>query len=394
MVSKHITMTAAVILLALAGTVSAETVYVEPGGDIQGAVNSMHQLVPASHWEDWNEVIVAPGTFELSSGLTILPGVRLMGSGPGSTILLVSGASGVRMREFSMISGFTIQVSDLVGITANRAYDGPNIIMKCNIEKTGTISGAGIDIVGGQVQTSWIADCYIGHFWTGISATDSGVNIARCQFYGTGGDAVRVQSSATKQLTATVPLLGRADDLENTALNQFRMIGGQCLRNQTSAQVQAEMNDWGVYEESAIQAKISGPADSGPFLGKSIGPGTLVANVVDGSSSPIPVTANPTCTIPAAGLTGQRDPVSERFVFNGVPEGAWSVQASAVGYGATSKTVTVSSLNITPVTLNLSSGGGGCGAKNARAAYACCALLLWGAGYRRRRRGEGAPPAD
>ena len=137
---------------------------------------------------------------------------------------------------------------------------------------------------------------------------------------------------------------------------------------------------------AAIAVMVAAPAYLGQMGCPAPGVGTVLASVVDTSSVPVPQSAGTTCSIPALSMTGTWDPVSERFVFNGVPAGQYTVMASASGYGSGSALVDVYSLQTSSVTIVLTEGGGppDCGSTRSASVYAACLLIILLADTRRR----------
>ena len=227
----------------------------------------------------------------------------------------------------------------------------------------------------------------------GLVAVDSGVNVTRNRFESLGEDGVYVDTLLGKGLrqSGATPLLGDEGDAETTGLNTFREIGRYALHNRTGEEVKAQLNDWGKYTAGAIAEAIEGPADTSSFLGKGIGPGSIVAKVVDASGALIPQSADPACVLPGPPVvTGEWDANTGRFVFASVQEGNVTVEARATGYVTRRVMAAVSPMNATPVTVQLTRsgtppppsptcGGGG------KAAYAGGMLAFWAAAKRRKR---------
>lgn len=362
------------------------TVVVNPGEDIQAAIDSAGGTAT-----ERATVVLTSGVHTVNLPLSV-EHVDLIGEGVDATILRASTiTSTVALLYFNcslqnltveLDPAFTGEGATLVAIL--EPFVQPIEVQKCRLDgKWPGVSAAstGFLVEQGTRDQVVIEDSEILNLTTGIMAMDSGVNVTRCLFQGIEGVAVMVIGTVkgAKQSGETVPILGDATDIEHTALNQFRQIGAEFIFNSTTTEILAEMNDWGTYDEELVRAGMFGPSDSGPFLGKAIGPGTVLASLVDEASAPIPATANPTCAIPALQMTGERDDVSGSFIFNGVPEGQHLVEATAQGFGTTNETIDVNSETVTPVSLVLAAGGALCGSQ-AKLAYACCILVILVAG--------------
>jgi len=399
----------ATFYVSLTGNDASDGSAARPFRTIQRGIDLAHFVVAEGLYSSVERgvVLVGSGVFEQELPVRIKPHVELIGQGVYETTIrttrsLPEGYVGVAMEWDCSMERIKVELPGRIAgpgtarlVLLDQAYAGPVRVEHCILdggENPGPlfngVESVGVEVIGGDCWSVVIGPCKIGGVTTGIRAIGSGVNITRVLFENIAGDAVVVLGPLAKQSGVTVPLLGCSDDLRNTGLNQFRNVGGLCINNMTGTEVRAEMNDWGVYDRDAVAGRIGGAADTGPFLGKGIGAGSVVASVLDSGSNPVPAFANPACTIPALSMTGVYDTESQRFVFNGVNEGQWNVEASASGYVGSSATVDVSSFTVSSVTLHLS--GGGCGSAGGKAAYAGCAFLIWVAG--RRRRGRPRPP--
>ena len=405
----------AVVLLLAFGAAAQQTVFwVDPilGDDVNDGTDQ-HPFRTLARAADVTEnvgyactiILVNSGVHGVNSYVTIASDVNLRGESPSvhSTVRITSDQ--VQPARVRKLAGGSVSYIDFVVdaydfseglvLTAGQSFTS---VDACAIDGLGAGNVVGISVYGGTQQTVVIRDCIISNVQTGLYAENSGVGVTRCRFSNIAGDAVRVVFRIYKQSGVDVPLLGDADDIENTGLNQFRNVTGFCLNNTTGTSVQAEINDWGVYSEEEIAQKVQGSAETNQFLGKGIAPGSVVVDLVDqASGAAISQTASPSCTIPALGMTAELD-TSLKFIFGAVTEGQWSIQGSATGYATTSVAVNVSSSTVNAAQIALGAGTStvgnptstvastSCGAKNGMAAYACCTLILCGEGARRRRR--------
>lgn len=370
---------------------------------IQKGIDTAYQAA-SSHAERIKAlVIVGPGLFQTTSPVVVRQFVDLRGAGFSTTdpsrqtIIRTSSRTGVVMQRDSTINGFIIELAaslsgqgPAVLVAASDFDEFPVLIWRCLLDgsrnpNAGGPGSYGVDVAGGDAYTVAVVQCIIRGLTTGLRASHSGVNATRCRFEDIAGPAVLVQS-ASKQSGTTVPILGLADFLELTGLNQFRNIGGFSVQNSTGTRVRAQMNDWGLEDANLIAQRVSGSVETRPFISKSIGPGTLVARVVNQNNVVVPATANPACTIPALSLSGVRDSESGTFIFTSVPEAQWQVEATATGYPSNSATVQVSSEHVNPVVIQLAGGGPPvCGGSGGKPAYAGCVLGIWAAARCRRR---------
>ena len=259
----------------------------------------------------------------------------------------------------------------------------------CILDGRNSTGSTAMEIAGGTAASAVLFENTIMNVTTALAAFDSGVNMTRNEIRDIAGDAVRVRRlpKSAKQSGFTVPLLGSSADVENTALNRFRNVKGLFIDNTTGVPVDAEVNDWGLYNQNDVGAKMTGDIDFGPIVGKSIGPGGVIASLYVGDTEQlVAAAANPTCTIPDLGLTGARDAASGLFIFESVSAGSWNIQGSADGYDSDTRNVNVTTASINPVNLHLTTQGtppppGGCG-KTGPFAYAACGLVVWAAGKR------------
>ena len=316
---------------------------------------------------------VAEGVYALSAPLTIPSGVHVVGVNPGETQIvvqpgLVSGRyccivlqSGASIRECK-----TLVPAGLAGIpncVLIYVPDATNTaIARCVLDGSAntepdTIPTTGAVIVGGTRANALVAANCFTDLSYGLECVDSGVNVTRNLFRRILHDAVTIHSSGRK--TTTVPTLGDHTDPEQTGLNVFRDVGLLRVKNLTGVPVKAEVNDWGAYTQQGVSSGVQGDVSTDKFVQKSIGPGSVVAAVVDALGAVISASANPSSRLPTLNLTGEWDSNSERFIFASVPQGEWQVEGSATGYATRSVSAVVSSLSVTPVVISLNATGSG-----------------------------------
>ncbi len=325
------------------------------------------------------------------SGITVAPGVNLIGWNTPVIELPGYGAC-ITMGPSSNVLGFDIQAAGSISVKGSAgAFDTACVRMygasgkitslwQCSITGTAARDTTAVEVYGGEWMKTSIADCKIINHAYGVAAYGSGVNITRCRFESTTVAAVYVDYAADKQSGETVPMLGDSENIEKTGLNQFDDTEGLYVQNVTDEEVSAESNDWGTADATEIDDKTAGDVDTTDYFTKSIGPGTVVVSLLDSAGDPVSDGVNPTCTL--SGVAGVRDATSLTFIFDAVSSGQHDVEAAADGYTSESEQVTVSSITVTAVELTLSKPGtGGCGGSG-KAAYACCALVIWTTGKR------------
>jgi hypothetical protein len=419
---KHVVSVAGAVLLALAGLAQAQS-----GGafDLQSEIDEAHVEFVSTEGLERVTVEVPAGFYEPSTGLVVKEGVDLVAlEGPENTTISPLEVNtffnaAVAVEPNASIQGFRIVLpADLIGVKANdpeelrvlyiqNADKEPVEVLECVLttdayffeaKQVETITTIGVFLYQGGRDTL-IRSCDFLGLEYGIWAIDSGANITRNLFNVISDDAVFVESFQAdrgKQNGEDVPLLGDLDNADDTGLNVFREVEDLFVNNTTGQEMQAENNDWGVYGAGEIAAKTSGQVDTMFFLGSSIGPGTVIAAVLDAAGEPVPASANPTCTISPLGLAGQRDSASGSFVFTGVSDGTYTVQAAAEGYTQSQSSVEVKGASPSGVTLSLAeSTNGDPGQPNAcgqpgKAVYALTFLIVFEANrrYRKRRVGQ------
>lgn len=353
--------------------------------------------------ETWNVYLIASETsYQLAEWpLELMKGVNLLGWNRPVISLLdnfthIGLNAGAKIRGIEFVIDHEMRIATAVRILG---------IFGDSVELTNCwfFGQPGFDTtavaVGGlnwRFDQSRIAECTFTDFDYGVVAAVSGINITRCTFEGIAIADVWVVNTLPneeKQSGFTVPMLGDKDDVEDTGLNNFQG-DGTAVQNDANGEVQAENNYWGTDDPAEIAGRTSGgDVNTSSFLSKSVGPGTVVVNLVGNGGNPVPDTANPTCTINGAPVP--RDGSSQNFIASGVATGPATVQAQADGFNNATQQVTVSALNVTPVQINMigQGGTGGCGGKSGAVAYACCGLVIMGLGrsYRRRRNAAGNP---
>lgn len=345
--------------------------------DVQTAIDAAHE---AGTERVRGRVLIDGNVFVVPNGLFVRSNVEIVGMGPGATVIRTEATTTLEWN--CVISRLSIEGWGATTLISAAYGDSGSIeISRCiidgeqHVDKSAAAPVVGILAVGGTATSFQIKDCGFSTLDIGIFTIDSGVTITRCGFNDISGDAVRVTTQSPKSNDTKVPLLGIVQNSDNTGLNWFRNIAGYCLNNETNVEVKAEANDWSVYSSSEVEQQVNGPADAEPFLGKSIGPGSVVITLKDSQGDSIPDSSNPQCVIQELHITALKDPTSGKFVMASVPAGKHTVTASASGYPSAQASVEVTSLNVTPVTITLGTRPS-CG-KDGRFVYAFSFLLLW-----------------
>ena len=347
------------------------------------------------------EVLVAAGIYD--ERLAIPPHVTVRGAGRDAAIIqrwseadtdhtLVTMGDNASLLDVSVRWGIP-QVpvpANLVRVILTPA-NANFAIGRCRLDGRNSTQTTGIRITGGTLTTARIFENLITKVGIGMFASNSGVNFTRNEVLIISGDAIFVTFSPAKdkQSGVNVPMLGEDADVGHTALNIFRDVSGKFINNETGEVVNAEMNDWGVYNRDDVAGWIQGPADFGPIVGKSLAPGAVVASMYLGNTEQIVgADTNPQASIPQLGLTAERDAESGLFLFASVSGGSWSVQGSATGFVTDTQNVNVNVASVNAVNLRLFEEsappppiGGGCG-KSTEFSYAWAGLIIWAAGRR------------
>ena len=219
-------------------------------------------------------ILVGPGTFE--EPVIFAPNVTLQGAGAGQTVIrhfnaeddehvVVTGAQGAVLEDCSLtLPGFASAVTLLLRIedaameVRNVLFDGNDNLFSIGMTVTGVDSSDGV-----------ISDCTFRRLQYGIQAVNSGVNLTRNTFEDIRGDAVfvRLPEETKAKSSIVAPCLGDAERVVTTGYNTFSNVTGKCILNASTAQTKAENNDWGVYTDEAIAAKVSGDVDYIPYIG-------------------------------------------------------------------------------------------------------------------------------
>jgi hypothetical protein len=126
-------------------------------------------------------------------------------------------------------------------------------------------------LVSGAGSSDTVIDgCTFRRLYFGVQAVNTAANVTNTTFSGIRGDAIFVRLPDARKAGEPVytPVLGDAANAAATGNNTFRNVMGNFVLNMNNAITKAENNDWGVYTETAIAAKMAGPVDYKPFVGE------------------------------------------------------------------------------------------------------------------------------
>ncbi|MFC1735105.1 FG-GAP repeat domain-containing protein [Candidatus Hydrogenedentota bacterium] len=112
-------------------------------------------------------------------------------------------------------------------------------------------------------------DCTFEKIGYGVQAVNTSATFTGNTFEEIREDAIfiRPPPSTLVESAGEVPLFGDFSDL-TTGGNTFKNVQGFYVYNQSSTKMKAEINDWELYTEAEIDAKMSDTVDFVPFLGK------------------------------------------------------------------------------------------------------------------------------
>ncbi len=230
--------------------------------------------------------VYVPMTVHLAEGVyeehvEFVPHVTLAGAGAAATKIqcfcdyVVRAAQDTRIRDCTIaLPGLLPEIMVLV-----RIDDVVMEVADCVLDGGDNPNSIGIMISRVNSTESVIRDSVIRRLQHGIWAVDSGVNITQNVFEGIHGDAVFVRLPESKMKEGgKTPLLGDATEA-GTGFNEFRSVMGNFVTNMNPVETRAEMNDWGVYDTSQIEAKIFGLVDFEPYIGMPAPPSVVTGDV-------------------------------------------------------------------------------------------------------------------
>jgi len=269
----------------------------------------------------------------------IQPGVEAIGSGS----IVVRGAADAGLSSLSIAAPPTAPAGLVLLEIANVAMRVENVVLDGNLRQGST----GIDVTGPASSDALIRRCQFKNLGTGIAATNSAVPLSDNSF-----ENIAANSSASRAIAigftakgeaALTPVLGARGRILETGFNRFRGLaaGARAIEftNVPAGVTSAQYNDWGVYTEEQILARISvplkgagGAVNVSPFIpeAKAIVAGSVVGLVLEGPGAlPIALSAQP------AGRIGVQTAAADAnglFVFPALSAGQYSLSAQALGY--------------------------------------------------------------
>jgi sugar lactone lactonase YvrE len=316
---------------------------------------AMAFAAPAPLFDRTYTVHAGPGAF--FEEVTFQPHVRLIGAGTDATTITTDigdNAAHVLLRgaDDTALSDCRLAFVGNSGSAANYLLVVENVDMsvtRVDLQGGGNFATVGATVTGEGSSASVIEDCNFTELESAIWSSDSAVSIIRSGFDTILGDAIYVDTTA-----AVTPRFGVQSEILTTGLNRFHNVAGYNIRNNGSAQIRAQYNDWGVYTANGVAAKLSGPVQYAPYIGLAIDPGTVVVELFSADTQqPLPLSA--TCSVALSDLSveGTRDAVSGLFLIKNLAAGAANLRAGGMGYAVQTAVATVDSERIVPLEMVL-----------------------------------------
>ncbi|HUW62581.1 MAG TPA: right-handed parallel beta-helix repeat-containing protein [Candidatus Bathyarchaeia archaeon] len=217
----------------------------------------------------------AAGTY--NEPVVLAPQIALIGAGQGITRIeymdvaedehyVVTGAEGAALRDCTIevtgqysASFALLKLDDLSMEVSNVTFDGDDNLYSLGALISGT--GSSETVIDG---------CTFRRLYFGVQAVNTAANVTNTTFSGIRGDAIFVRLPDVKKNGEAVctPRLGDAANADTTGNNMFRNVMGNFVLNMNNVTTKAENNDWGVYTDAGIAAKMAGPVDYKPFVGE------------------------------------------------------------------------------------------------------------------------------
>jgi predicted outer membrane repeat protein len=304
---------------------------------------------------------VGSGTFE--EAVSVASHVTLSGDSADTTTIqffdaddtehiVVEAGEGARLENIRVsVPGGQVAVIALLRIRdVSAEIDGVTLDGNSNTFSVGVI------IEGTGSSDSVIRNSTIRRVQFGVRATNTAAVITRNRFEAIDDDALFIELPIAAKGPTETPRTGDDEAIETTGFNQFRSVDGFLVNNRNPDETQAEVNDWGIYTEEEISEKVSGVVDFTPFIGKSIGPGTVAAQLLDDNGTVIPPSLSPTAGIPSLNIIGELDDKSGIVLLPAVPEGTYTLETSASGFIPVSQFFSIDALEIVALSIPLIGG--------------------------------------
>ncbi len=296
-----------------------------PCETIQFAINSCEGTQ-----ENPITIRVGPGTFP--GQIRMDPFESLVGAAREQTVILSSLSPVIQAADETAIARFTIRATLGAGeIACVDAVDITVALTQCTFDGGGNPQSMGPLLSGIASDSSMVADNVFQFLGTGLVAWETSVPIIRNHFQGLiigvsialpGGPLARPQTRAAQ---SRLPVLGTTG---SPGMNSFRDIEGMLVENLNAEPVKAQGNDWGVYTEAEIAAKVTNTDFSNfqpvPLLGFLTGICSDAATKAAIKGASVEVTGAETKT-----LTTDR---KGRYSSRDLAEGIYASIASATGF--------------------------------------------------------------
>ncbi len=293
-------------------------------------------------------IVLLPGTY--AEGLVELPSfVQVVSRKQDPPAVIVGGIMGA---QDTLLSHLKIMPDT----------DGPGWLLQMNLSRMrvdGVVfegsadarTGSGITAYGAAPLESVIENCEFRYLHIGIELFGGIPTIRRCIFEQLSGSGIVVHSWDDPQADAGT--LGDTGD-PGTGWNLFSLtIAGPAVINERSTAISMQNNDWGTNDPVAVGGRIQGQNVHEPFLatGNSLLASAIFCSVVDaGTSAPL---TDATVTMQISAYR----PVTENsrgvYSFPAVPDGSYTVTATAPGRVSAQRTVSVAQGSTKSVTLPL-----------------------------------------
>ena len=302
---------------------------------------------------------VAAGTYE--ERVDFVPHVILEGAGFGATIIqyfeimdpehyVVMGADHTAIRECTVkLPGLHMAVASLIRVD--------NVSMEViGVELNGVDNpySIGLAVEGVDSSDSVIRHCYLRRLEHGIWATNTGVRIWANRFEDIFDTAVFVRRPEKGVKTEALPILGLAEDVAASGLNQFRNVTGYCVRNLNDAEVWAQDNDWGVYTTEEVAATITGAVNVQPFLGIGLDPAPAVFDLRQADTGDqVPPGVQVEFVIDQNVVAAWRDENTGLFLLYGLAPGTWIADIHAEDFEPATQEFYVDGWDVTAAAVEL-----------------------------------------
>ena len=346
---------------------------VAPWQSVQRAMTAVRSYATLDHAVS---VYLSAGTY---NGLVaFVPNVTLFGAGADSTTLEHFNANDA--EHFVVIAAENTRLTDLeVDVSVLSAepivlVDVDNVLFEMEgvtLDGGFNPNSIGVLVEGEGSSSGSIRDSVIKNMNDGIWALDTEVEISGNTFQDIFRFALFVLPPDTRSdSTARTPSVGDANAIDLTGLNRFRNIGDRFIWNSDAGSIQAQFNDWGVYDDASIGAKFTGDVQFEPYISSEIFDGSLIIRLLDiDTGEEVPDSAAPSVLVDENGAAAFRDATSGLFIVDAVGAGVWTARATAAGYTEATVEITIIAEELGTATILMagdgtapaSSGGGGGG---------------------------------